>query len=203
LKTESTLEAIAARKEGLKTKIVQEGSLRRLLYEKGSPLEMAILQALTLLGFRAEPYRDSQSEFDVVFECEDGRLLGEAEGKDNHPVNVDKLRQLEMNVHEDFARDGVGEMAKRVLFGNAYRLQPLAERGEYFTQKCMMAAKRSGTALVRTPDLFHVAQYLSSETDQEFAKRCREALLRSEGEIVSFPEVPGMSPESNVNKAAG
>ena len=202
LQVESTLEELAAKKEELKIQIVEEGSLRRLLYEKGPPLEVAILQALQLLGFRAEPYRDSDSEFDVVFECAEGRLLGEAEGKDNYPINVDKLRQLEMNIHEDFARDGVTEMAKAVLFGNAYRLRPLDDRGEYFTQKCMTAAKRNETALVRTPDLFRVAQYLSDEPDQAFAKKCREALLATKGAIVSFPEVIGVSPESKVKRAA-
>jgi hypothetical protein len=69
LKVERTLEELAAQKEELKTKIVEEGSLRPLLYEKGTPLERAILQALQLLGFQAAPYRDSESEFDVIFEC--------------------------------------------------------------------------------------------------------------------------------------
>jgi hypothetical protein len=201
LKVESALEELATNKENLKTKIVKEGSLRRLLYEKGPPLEMAILQALQILGFRAESYRDSGSEFDAVFECGEGRLLGETEGKDNHSINVEKLRQLEMNIHEDFERDGVTEIAKGVLFGNAYRLNPLDKRGDYFTHKCMTAAKRGGTALVRTPDLFYVVQYLSEENDEEFAKKCREAILTTKGDIVTFPEIPVRSPESKVRKA--
>jgi hypothetical protein len=201
LKVESALEELAAQREGLKTKIVEEGSLRRLLYEKGTPLERAILQALQLLGFLAASYQDSESEFDVIFECAEGRLLGEAEGKDNYPINIDKLRQLAMNIHEDFERDGVTEMAKAVLFGNAYRLLPLGDRGEYFTPKCLTAAKQSGTALVRTPDLFRIAQYLSAETDPEFAKKCREAILITQGEIVLFPEIPKASPESKVREA--
>lgn len=201
LSVESSIEELSATKQELKIRITEEGSLRRLLYEKGRPLEMAILQALKLLGFRAEPYRDSESEFDVVFECEEGRLLGEAEGKDNSPINVDKLRQLEMNIHEDFERDGVTDMAKPVLFGNASRLRPLDERGDYFTQKCVMAAKRSKTALVCTPDLFRVAQYLSDGIDQEFVKKCRGALFAAEGAVVAFPETLAVSCESNVRNA--
>jgi len=82
-----------------------------------------------------------------------------------------------------------------VLFGNAYRLNPVDERGDYFTHKCLTAAKRSGTALVRTPDLFCAAQYLSEENDEEFAKKCREAILTTKGDIVSFPEIPKRSSE--------
>ena len=201
LKVESALEELAAQKEGLRAKVVEEGSLRCLLYEKGTPLQNAILLALQLLGFQAAPYRDSESEFDVVFECPEGRLLGEAEGKDGHKINIDKLRQLEMNIHEDFEREGVTEIAKAVLFGNACRLDPLDARPGYFTAKCLTAARRSGTALVRTPDLFGVAQYLSDENDPEFARKCREAILMTEGEIVSFPEIPEVRGEFRVSEA--
>lgn len=200
LKVENILEELSSKKEDLKTRILQEGSLRRLLYEKGNPLEMAVLQALQLLGFQAERYRDPESEFDVVFECAEGRLLGEVEGKDNSAVNVDKLRQLGMNIHEDFARDGITEMAKGVLLGNAYRLLSLDDRQEYFTAKCMTAAKQSRTALVRTSDLFRVAQYLSGEPEPEFAKECRKALLTSEGGIVSFPAIPQGIPASETSE---
>ncbi len=201
LKVEDDLQELTAKKVELKTRIVHEGALRSLLYEKGTALELAILQALKLLGFKAEPYRDKKSEFDAVFESAEGRLLGEAEGKDNNAVNVDKLRQLEMNIHEDFERDGVTDVAKGVLFGNAYRLHPLAERGEYFTEKCMTAAKRNGTALVRTPDLFRAAQYLSDQDDQDFAKKCRQAILTAKGEIVSFPDISSTGMEAEVKEA--
>jgi hypothetical protein len=146
--------------------------------------------ALTVLGFHAAPYRDEGSEFDVVFESAEGRLLGEAEGKDNKAVNIDKLRQLEMNLHEDFEREGITAMAKGVLFGNAHRLSPLAERAEYFTDKCITAAKRNSTALVRTPDLFFVAQYLAARPDEDFARKCRECILSTCGSVVAFPPVP-------------
>ncbi|NIR13718.1 MAG: hypothetical protein GWN86_07110, partial [Desulfobacterales bacterium] len=81
------------------------------MYEKGTPLEASIIDALRLLGFSASPHRDSQSEFDVVFECPECRLLGEAEGRDNKAVGIGKLRQLEMNLYEDFEREEVEAMA--------------------------------------------------------------------------------------------
>lgn len=190
LALEKELQALTRQKEEKKAEALQEGMLRRLLFEKGPLLETAIIQALTLMGFTASRFRDSQSEFDVVFEAAEGRLVGEAEGKDNKAINVDKLRQLEMNLHEDFARDEVTEMAKGALFGNAHRLLPLGDRPEYFTEKCASGARRSGCALIRTPDLFRVARYLSDRDDPDFGRRCREAIMAASGDIVTFPSVP-------------
>ena len=89
------------------------------------------------------------------------RLLGEAEGKNDKAVNIDKLDQLDRNVQEDFTkRDDSTVYAKGVLFANVFRLLPPAERDDYFTAKCLAGAKRLAVALVRTPDLFTVAKVL-------------------------------------------
>jgi len=169
------------------------GNLRRLLYEKGKPLENAILECLSLLGFKAERVREGESDFDAVFVSQEGRFLGEAEGKDSKAVTIDKLSQLERNLHEDFAREGVTEYATGVLFANAFRLLPPDQRGEFFTAKCLSGAKRSGVALIRTPDLFRVAKYLKSKDDPSFAEACRKAFVRGMGTIVEFPETPSNS----------
>lgn len=190
LQIEEKIEALEDEKTTLKSDLTAESALRQLLYEKGKPLEAQIRRSLEILGFAVSSYRDTESEFDVVFKSGEGRLLGEAEGKDNKAVNVDKLRQLEMNIHEDFSRDCVETMAKGVLFGNAHRLKPLEQRSDWFTQKCITAAARSGTALVRTSDLFFVARYLIEEKDDSFATRCREVILAASGTIVQFPDVP-------------
>jgi hypothetical protein len=181
---------ISERRATLKARLGEEGVLRRLLYEKGPLLEDAIARALRLMGFTADPYRDAKSEFDVVFESVEGRLIGEAEGRDNKPVNIDKLRQLQMNLHEDLAREEVSVMAQGVLFGNAYRLKPPSEREDFFTEKVMAAAKQNGCVLVRTPDLFTVAQYLSRGTDTEFASACRTAIISTKGRVATFPPLP-------------
>ena len=144
------------------------------------------------MEFIAEAYVDHESEFDAVFTDTTGtRLLGEAEGKDSKAINVEKLDQLERNIQEDFRKlpDGT-EYAKGVLFGNPFRLLPPAERGDFFTVKCLAAAKRSGVALVRTPDLFVVAKYLKENQNSEFAAACRRAILNAAGEIVKFPAIP-------------
>ncbi len=181
-----------AKKALLELRRRQAGSLRGLLFEQGHALERSILEALALMGFEGATYSDGDSEFDAVLVSPEGRCLGEAEGKDNRSINIDKFSQLERNLGEDFARDGVEQYAKGVLFGNAYRLLPLADREAFFTAKCISAAKRVGVALVRTTDLFDPSRYLKENpSDTAYAKQCREAIFRSDGDIVAFPSPPG------------
>ncbi len=201
LKVKTKLEDLEKRKIELKANLTHHSSPKRLLYEKGKVLENAILYALKTIGFEASPYKDTDSEFDVVFESTEGRFLGEAEGKDSKPINIDKLRQLEMNIHEDFEREEIDEMAKGALFGNAYRLQPLGERKDFFTIKCQTAAKRSGTALIRTIDLFPIVQYLSGKKDTAFAKKCRQAIFDTSGDVVTFPVPPHNKSKESVKEA--
>ncbi|MEW4982476.1 MAG: hypothetical protein AB1Y26_04485 [Cycloclasticus sp.] len=189
LKIESELEQIQLKKESIINKLEDSGRLRNLLFEKGKPLEFSILDALKQLGFSVSQFENGESEFDAVFESKEGRLIGEAEGKDNKPLNIDKLRQLALNIHEDLEREEVESPAKPVLFGNAYRLQELSEREDPFTTKCHTASKTNSTALVFTPDLFMVAKYLSDNKDLRFATKCRKAILSSIGRV-NFPEVP-------------
>lgn len=182
----------------LRQQLNEETLLKGLLYEQGHGLESAIIQALKLLGFTASRLKESGSEFDVVFISAEGRFIGEAEGKDSKAINIDKLRQLQMNIHEDFERNNENVMAKPVLFGNAARLIAPEERGEFFTEKCITAAKSMRCALVRTPDLFHVIRHLSDSPDSEFARQCREAILSTSGEIVIFPSVPMLEGQDQI-----
>ncbi len=186
---EEKIEKLQEEKEKHEQDIAAEAVLKRLVYENGKLLEAAVHLALETLGFSVEYFEDSESEFDVIFESKEGRLLGEIEGKDSKAINIDKLRQLEMNIHEDFARDEVTEMAKGALIGNAFRLQEPSERNGFFTEKCITAATRSGTALVRTTDLFEAARYLNGKADKGFAKGCREAILGTVGQV-EFPDIP-------------
>jgi len=195
LDAEREVEKAQKHKEDLKDQLRSAGALRALLYEKGKPLENAIIDALRMLEFTANPFKESDSEFDVVFESKEGRLIGEVEGKDNKAVNIDKLRQLAMNIHEDLRRDNVTKPAKPVLFGNAFRLMKLSERGGPFTEKCVSAAETSSTALVFTPDLFPLVQYLVVKADSEHARACREAMLTTTGRV-SFPPTPGVEESS-------
>lgn len=191
-RVDAQIRELAEKRKGLDGQLNDTTELRALLYESGKPLETAILKALGHLGFAAEPYRDAESEFDAVFSSGEGRFLGEAEGRDAKAINIDKMTQLERNIQEDFAREGVTEYAKGVLFGNAFRFEPPPKRGPFFTDKCISAAKRLRVALVRTPDLFFAARHLSEHDDPAYAKACRQAMFASEGNIVVFPPPPSL-----------
>jgi len=188
LEAEHQLENAQRKKDDVVERLKNAGRLRALLYEKVKPLEHAIIEALQLLGFRAHAFKDGNSEFDVVFECTEGRLIGEAEGKDTKPINVDKLRQLAMNLQEDLQREDVNSLAKGVLFGNGFRLSEPSSRELQFTEKCVTAALSSNTALVATVDLFRAVQHVASAADEDYRKRSREAILSGVG-LVTFPEV--------------
>jgi hypothetical protein len=160
------------------------------LYETGKILESAIIDALQTLGFTASNYTDAESEFDIVFESKEGRFLGEVEGRDNSPITIDKLQQLERNIQEDFGKSHVNDYAKGVLFGNPHRLTRPSERTDLFTDKAISAAKRSKFALVHAADLFPIIQYLKAMSDKEYAKAVRLRFANTKGEIVKFPPIP-------------
>jgi len=189
LDAETQVETAQKRKEAIAEALKMAGSYRALLFEKGKPLERAIIDTLRLLGFDARPFTNSESEFDVVFESEEGRLIGEAEGKDSKPVNIDKLRQLAMNRQEDLQREEVTSPAKGVLFGNGHRLQVPSDRAGPFTEKCQSAAQSMGLALVFTPDLFVAAQPLLAGSDEKYSRACRLAILNTVGRV-NFPSPP-------------
>jgi hypothetical protein len=182
---------LQSKKGDLEGQLRSVGVLRGLLFEQGRPLENLVLEAMRLFGFEAERLADGDSEFDGVFVSAEGRCLGEVEGKDNKAINIDKFSQLERNLQEDFARDDIHEYAKGLLFGNAFRLVPINKRGNFFTEKCISAAKRVGVALIRTTDLFVAAKYLKENpSDVVYAKRCREVIFNTAGAVVAFPPPP-------------
>jgi hypothetical protein len=180
-----------ATKADLEKELEKAGNLRGLLFEQGKPLEIVVLDAMRLFGFDAQPYSDGESEFDGLFVSPEGRCLGEVEGKDSKSISIEKFSQLERNLNEDFEREDVTEHAKGLMFGNAFRLKPVSERGSFFTEKCMSAAKRIRAALIRTTDLFAPARYLQGNpTDTEYAKKCRQSIFSTLGSIVEFPTPP-------------
>ncbi|WP_243440007.1 hypothetical protein [Fundidesulfovibrio soli] len=189
LAAEKEVERVQNAKEQIVEQLNSICAMRGLLFEKGKPLENMIIEALNIMGFNASQYKDSTSEFDVVFESDEGRLIGEAEGKDNKPINIDKFRQLTLNIHEDLQREEVTSPAKPVLFGNGFRLLPLQDRPDPFTEKCHTSAPSTNTALLFTPDLFFVTQYLLDNNDRDFAYACRIAILTTTGRVV-FPQPP-------------
>ena len=176
-------------KNTLSNTLEKEKKLKGLLFEKGKPLENAVIEALRILGYKAENYDDGNLELDQVIVGPDGeRYVGETEGKDNGAINIEKFRQLESNIQEDLQREEVSNPAIGVLFGNGFRIVHPEKREEQFTEKCIKNAERVNAILVRTSDFFKVAKYIRESNDEEFAEKCREAISESRGKIVEFPE---------------
>jgi len=188
--TSKKIEKLVSEKNALLERLQREISIKGLLFEKGKPLENAIIDALKILGYKAEGYDDGNLEIDqVIISPEGKRFIGESEGRDNSPTNIDKFRQLESNIQEDLQREKVTEPAIGILFGNGYRLIDPKKRKEQFTEKCIKNAARLNVILIRTSDLFEVVKYIKEKNDKKFAKKCREAILESRGKIVKFPKI--------------
>jgi hypothetical protein len=188
-KFQNQLISIQEKIEAKRNELEKHTLSKKLLYENGKPLEYALIEALETIGFKAENYDDGKSEFDIVFESAEGRFIGEAEGKDNSAIAITKFRQLESNIQDDFARDEIHEYAKGVLFGNPHRLLHPDKRTEFFTQKAIDSAKRSGIALVNTHELFEVVKYLKQSKNKVYAKQVRECFKNTSGEIIKFPPI--------------
>jgi len=166
--------------------------IRNLLFENGPILEDAINKALRLIGFEVGPFRSGDLEIDhVITSPEKERMIAETEGKNSSAIDIKKFRQLESNIGEDFERDEVEYPAKGILFGNGFRLIDPNEREDEFTAKCYTNARRLGSALVRTSDLYQVAVYvIDHPDDEEFKAKCRAALSQTSGGVVEFPNEP-------------
>lgn len=162
-------------------------SVKSLLFAQGKQLESAVRAALVELGFAVTTYQSADSEFDVVFEADGFRYIGEVEGKDEKAINVNKISQLERNVAEDFQRDEIEQPAIGVLFGNSHRLTELTARGDFFTDKVRTSAKRTGSRLVRTTDLFHALKEYREQPSAETAAKFRNAFHQQTGTEVKFP----------------
>lgn len=175
----------------LKSELKKEQVLKDLLFEQGKPLEFAVIEALEILGYRAENYNDGELELDQVIISPEGfRYIGECEGKDNKDVDISKFRQLLESMNADFARDEVKEKAFGILFGNAQRLICSKDRTLDFTQKCKTGAVREKIALIRTVDLFEVTRFLKETPNETFSKICRDAIHDGLGNVIKFPDIP-------------
>lgn len=172
--------------------LIKALSVQDLLFENGVRLERAIDRVLNLMGFSVDSLRIGDLEIDHIVVGPSGkRMIGETEGKDKSAVDITKFRQLESNIGEDFERDGVDEPAKGLLFANGFRFTNPSDRPEQFTDKSLTNARRLGTALIRTSDLYAIAVHLLDHPDDEvFKSECREAIESTSGDIVKFPSIP-------------
>ena len=185
------IEEVKKKIEKFNQQLESENKLKDLLFEQGKPLENAVTKALDILGYKAENYNDGELELDHVIESpEKIRYIGECEGKDTKDINITKFRQLLESLNADFAREDVEEKAYGILFGNPQRLLEPSKRILDFTKKCKTGAEREKIALVKTTDLFVVANFLQQNKNERFKKDCRKAISDGLGKIVNFPSLP-------------
>lgn len=189
LSKKSEIDKLKIEIEGLNILLEEQNSIKDLLFESGKPLELAVIKALHILGYKAENYDDGVLELDqIILSPEGERFIGECEGKDNKDIDVSKFRQLMDGLSADFEKENVTEKALGLLFGNSQRLIPPIERTLFFTQKCMIGATRERIGLIKTSDLFNICKYILENEDQDYAKKCRSAIIEQLGQLIVFPE---------------
>lgn len=189
IKVDNNINTLKEKKEILIAKLLEQESLKDLLFETGKPLENAVIKALEILGYQAENYDDGSLELDqVIISPEGDRFIGECEGRDSKAIDIGKFRQLQDSMNEDFYREDIEEKAYGLLFGNPERLAAPSKRKMTFTDKCKKGAKREGIGLVKTTELFRVAKYLMENKEESFKKLCRNSIKEQLGEIIDFPK---------------
>jgi hypothetical protein len=201
LETESKIDDLKFESAKRNAALDEYLALKELLFGKGKKLEEQVGIALGLLGIKASGYSDGDSEFDLVFSLEGKRFIGEVEGKDGSAIDINKFSQLERNIHEELAKSESDEPAIGILFGNAFRLLEPEKRKDFFTAKVIASAKRNGTRLVKTSDLFNIANHIRDTGDIDYAASCRAALVSQVGKIVEFPQVESSVLAENVGDA--
>tara|TARA_R110002096_G_scaffold433083_1_gene651141 strand:+ start:191 stop:1549 length:1359 start_codon:yes stop_codon:yes gene_type:complete len=186
---ETDILRLQAKRKSLVSDLFEAERYSALLYENGKALEAVVEDSLKLFGYKVENFATGDIEIDHIIVGPSGlRMIGETEGKDTAAISIAKFRQLETNINEDFSREDVKAPAKGVLFGNGERLIDPKERQIGFTDKCLTNAKRLGTVLVNTKDLYPAVAYLlDNPDDEEFKKAVRDSLENTVGQVASFP----------------
>jgi len=159
---------------------------RKLLYEKGPQLERVVRRAFEVIGFNVSRFEKEDMEHDIILESEEGRIIGEIEGKDNDAIHINKLDQLISRViDEDFKNKGL--YPEGILIGNAYRMKLTKERKKTFHDKVIISAKRKNIGLISTVELFKaVKKILSSPNNNKIKKEFRVQIVSSLGKEIKF-----------------
>lgn len=130
-----------------------EKRFKRLLYEQGDALEIAVWEALEILGATVSRPEAGSNE-------EDGRLTGpltesamlEIKGRGSS-IKLQDVRQLHdwmENAYHEEQWEGKG-----ILIANTYLSENPADRQNPFPDNCIRAAQRYGICLITSEQLFN------------------------------------------------
>ena len=173
-----------------------------LLYGKGTPLELSVTKALSLLGFKVEAnVQCGNHEIDHVFNDEDGKVyLGETGGK-NKILDQEKLGQLVLK-HSAFCEHKNKNInsVTSVLFANAFCLDEPSkvQASGSFSEHAIDLAKNNHCILFSTKELFKIVKYVLNNRQNADLANIRKAINNSKGKIFTF----NMLDHDNIKKSA-
>lgn len=138
----------------LKNQVDNIALFKQLLYETGQPLEEVVKLTLEKIGGRIEPSKfEGQEEYLLVTDHE--KAVVEVKGRIKS-ISMSDMREVLDYVNEYLIQKS--ENVKGVLIGNAWRLDPVDERGtpqkQIFPDNVKRAAKDRDIALISTVELF-------------------------------------------------
>jgi hypothetical protein len=108
-------------KQKLEEEQINIEKFKRLLYEKGKrTLEPLVREAFKLIGFNVLNPDKYEEEYDLYIKEKGLTIIGEVEGTDNSPIDIDKYRQLLDYIESEQDK---GAKCKGILIGNARILQ--------------------------------------------------------------------------------
>lgn len=175
---EQRIEMAAAGKESIE-------KLLKLVIASGPELENAVAAAFADLGAVVKPAKYSQEEFIVLWK--DQEYLFEVKGvsKSIALTHVRQLVDYMLKYQED-----TGKLCKAVLFGNAWRDQPLERRGldetPIFPDNVVEAAKRQHLGLLSSTTFFEsYCEFKSGRLDSE---SILDTIFAAEAVIIIKPD---------------
>lgn len=179
----------------LETRCLELGQLRCLLFAYDKPLEHAVNTAFQILGAESTEYENHENtlQIDNLIHYNGVTILGEDKGHDGYSNN-DDINQLIANhgAYYDIECTETDDVPKAVLFVNSHRKTELNTRDKTkcCSDKTIKLSKAHKIPIIWTPDLFFIAKYVKDSNDNEFAKKCMDIIIHSEGGIINFPKIP-------------
>ncbi len=161
----------------LKKQRFQLSKYYNLLTANGKILEKAVKLSLMSLGIEAKSYKKEAIEIDCIFDSGSTLHVIEMEGKDDGPVTVKKLQQLQSRVHELMVEFQDHDF-KLIMIGNGFRKQDLACRPLGFHEDVIKQSKKFGIALIESREIYNAVNKLDSENyDVDLKERIKQWFL--------------------------
>ena len=152
-----------------------------LLYEKGKrALEPLVRDAFRLIGFKVFEPEEYTEEYDLYIKENEITIIGEIEGKDNSPLDVDKYRQLLDYIEQESTK---GVSCKGILIGNAFKDIDPAERKNQFSSHAIKGCERQKFCMITTHQLFDIVKKSFSGITNTEMEKIKKNIISCEKEF--------------------